>query len=85
MFSRAYDEKYNAPITMMITTNCANTLKRMNVCDRFGLLHRGNLMYNGSLDEIRQKTGRKHLTDMFLKMMHESENTATPNPAEVVS
>ena len=43
------------------------------VCDRFGLLHRGNLMYAGTLGELREATERKHLTDMFLKMMRDSE------------
>lgn len=39
------------------------------VCDRFGLLHRGNLIYKGTLAEIRKATGQEHLTDMFLAMM----------------
>lgn len=43
------------------------------VCDRFGLLHRGRLMYSGSLTEVRQATGKAHLTDMFLEMMKSSE------------
>lgn len=47
------------------------------VCDRFGLLNQGSLMYTGSLAEIRKETGRKHLTDMFLTMMKESENSNT--------
>ncbi len=40
------------------------------VCDRFGLLNQGSLMYTGTLAEIRAATGRKHLTEMFLSMMH---------------
>ncbi len=43
------------------------------VCDRFGLLHRGNLMYTGTLSEIQAATGQQHLTDMFLTMMRGSE------------
>ncbi len=43
------------------------------VCDRFGLLHRGHLMYTGSLEEIRQATGQRHLASMFLTMMRDSE------------
>ncbi len=43
------------------------------VCDRFGLLHRGHLMYAGTLEEIRAATGQQHLTDMFLTMMRSSE------------
>ncbi|QDV25012.1 ABC transporter ATP-binding protein [Aureliella helgolandensis] len=43
------------------------------VCDRFGLLHRGCLMYTGTLPEIREATGKKHLTEMFLSMMHQTD------------
>lgn len=43
------------------------------VCDRFGLLHRGKLIYKGTLAEIREETGQQHLTEMFLKMMRDRE------------
>lgn len=46
------------------------------VCDRFGLLHRGTLMYTGNLEEIRSATGQYHLTDMFLSMMRDSDQNA---------
>jgi sodium transport system ATP-binding protein len=36
-------------------------------CDRFGLLHRGRLMREGTLDELRAATGLSSLTDMFLQ------------------
>jgi ABC-2 type transport system ATP-binding protein/sodium transport system ATP-binding protein len=37
------------------------------LCDRFGLLHRGRMMYEGTLDELRAATGLASLTDMFLQ------------------
>jgi sodium transport system ATP-binding protein len=37
------------------------------LCDRFGLLHRGRLMREGTLDELRAATGLSRLTDMFLQ------------------
>jgi ABC-2 type transport system ATP-binding protein/sodium transport system ATP-binding protein len=43
------------------------------VCDQFGLLHRGELMYAGSLAEVRKATGEEHLTEMFLRMMRNTE------------
>ncbi|GAB5405501.1 MAG: ATP-binding cassette domain-containing protein [Aureliella sp.] len=46
------------------------------VCDRFGLLHQGSLMYTGSLQELRAEIQQKHLTDMFLSMMRAAENRA---------
>jgi ABC-2 type transport system ATP-binding protein/sodium transport system ATP-binding protein len=36
------------------------------ICDRFGLLHRGRIMHEGTLDELRARTGLSNLTDMFL-------------------
>jgi sodium transport system ATP-binding protein len=43
------------------------------VCDRFGLLHRGQLIYQGTLQQIQHATGKEHLTDMFLAMMKQSD------------
>ncbi len=43
------------------------------VCDRFGLLHQGSLMYTGTLKELRAEIQQKHLTDMFLSMMKAAE------------
>ena len=40
-------------------------------CDRFGLLHRGALRYEGTLDELRAKTGRATLTEMFIDLLDE--------------
>jgi ABC-2 type transport system ATP-binding protein/sodium transport system ATP-binding protein len=37
------------------------------MCDRFGLLHRGRIMREGTLDELRAGTGLNRLTDMFLQ------------------
>jgi len=37
------------------------------LCDRFGLLHRGKLMREGTLAELRAATGLTSLTDMFLQ------------------
>ena len=35
-------------------------------CSRFGLMHRGRLMYEGTLAELQAATGHTTLTDMFL-------------------
>jgi ABC-2 type transport system ATP-binding protein/sodium transport system ATP-binding protein len=52
------------------------------VCDRFGLLHRGQMLYTGTLGEIQQATGKEHLTDMFLAMMKQTELELGPDPAQ---
>ncbi|MFG0262580.1 MAG: ATP-binding cassette domain-containing protein [Novipirellula sp. JB048] len=40
------------------------------LCDRFGLLHQGRLEYEGDMTALRQATGRDHLVDMFVDLMH---------------
>lgn len=42
------------------------------VCDRFGLLHRGRMQYEGTLSDLQQATGRHHLTDMFIELIQET-------------
>lgn len=39
------------------------------LCDRFGLLHRGRLMQLGTMDQLRQATGREHLVEMFVDLL----------------
>lgn len=40
------------------------------LCDRFGLLHRGKLVSEGTLDELRARTGCATLVEMFLQLSH---------------
>jgi ABC-2 type transport system ATP-binding protein/sodium transport system ATP-binding protein len=54
------------------------------LCNRFGLLHRGRLVQEGTLEELRARTGCTTLVDMFLKLAglqallqgHEAEEPA---------
>ncbi|TWU60117.1 ABC-type transporter ATP-binding protein EcsA [Rubripirellula tenax] len=39
------------------------------LCDRFGLLHRGQIRHMGTLDQLRASTGQQHLVDMFVELM----------------
>jgi len=43
------------------------------LCDRFGLLHRGRMMHEGTLAELQAITGLTTLTDMFLSGMPADE------------
>ncbi|RMF45478.1 MAG: hypothetical protein D6753_00005, partial [Planctomycetota bacterium] len=52
------------------------------VCDRFGLLHRGELMLTGTLDQIRAATGKEHLVDVFLQMMRDQEGHHEEQPCQ---
>lgn len=49
---------------------CTHRLEEaQRLCTRFGLMFRGELQLEGSLEELRQMTGRDSLTDMFLDLM----------------
>lgn len=39
------------------------------LCDRFGLLHRGELKHEGTLEQLQSATGRAHLGEMFVDLM----------------
>jgi len=39
-----------------------------HICDRFGLMNRGEIVIEGELDDLREKTGCGSLVEMFLKL-----------------
>src|SRR5437764_15371768 len=49
---------------VIVCTHRLDEAERM--CDRFGLLDRGRLMHEGTLAELRERTGLTSLTEMFL-------------------
>src|SRR5262249_8659055 len=51
---------------VILTTHHLDEAERR--CSRFGLLHRGQLVSEGTLDELRQRTGCHTLIEMFLKL-----------------
>ncbi|MFV1965246.1 MAG: ATP-binding cassette domain-containing protein [Pirellulaceae bacterium] len=56
---------------------CTHRLdEAQRLCGRFGLLHRGQLLHEGTLEQLRSATGRESLFEMFTDFMRE------PVPAE---
>ena len=53
---------------MIITTHRLDEAERL--CDRFGLMHRGRLVREGTLSALRDETGCASLVEMFLKLSH---------------
>jgi ABC-2 type transport system ATP-binding protein/sodium transport system ATP-binding protein len=51
---------------VILTTHHLDEAERM--CSRFGLLHRGHLVCEGSLEELQASTGCQTLIQMFLKL-----------------
>jgi ABC-2 type transport system ATP-binding protein/sodium transport system ATP-binding protein len=49
---------------------CTHRLdEAQRLCNRFGLLHHGQLLHEGTLGELQQRTGCESLTEMFLKFV----------------
>ncbi len=51
---------------VILTTHQLDEAERL--CNRFGLLHRGRLVSEGTLAELRAVSGCDNLTEMFLKL-----------------
>ena len=51
---------------VILTTHHLDQAERL--CTRFGLLHKGRLVIEGTLTELRDETGCTNLTEMFLKL-----------------
>lgn len=50
----------------IMTTHRLEEAERL--CDRFGLMHQGRLVREGTLPELREATGCANLAEMFLKL-----------------
>jgi ABC-2 type transport system ATP-binding protein/sodium transport system ATP-binding protein len=50
-------------------------------CDRFGLLHQGRIVSEGTLDELRQRTACQSLVEMFLKLSRVGPSLAAAGTA----
>ena len=77
---------------VILTTHHLDDAERY--CTRFGLLHRGQLVSEGSLAELRARTGCVSLMEMFLKLSQvgpalnrdddHGRNPLTPDPSPPV-
>jgi sodium transport system ATP-binding protein len=70
---------------VVLTTHQLDEAERM--CDRFGLLHEGQLVLSGTLDQLRAQTGCHSLIDMFMKLVKpgaalKSMSSFAPSPVE---
>ena len=52
---------------VVICTHRLDEAERL--CDRFGLLHRGNLAHEGTLQQLQGATSKDHLVDMFAGLL----------------
>lgn len=56
--------------SVVVCTHRLDEAERL--CDRFGLLHRGQLRHSGTIDDLRQQTGQEHLVEMFFDLLAEA-------------
>ncbi len=63
---------------VIVTTHQLDEAERL--CDRFGLLHRGKLVLEGTLDQLRQQTGCSGLVEIFLQLLRHMEPQLTTDP-----
>jgi ABC-2 type transport system ATP-binding protein/sodium transport system ATP-binding protein len=63
---------------VIVTTHRLEEAERL--CDRFGLLHRGRLAGEGTLEELRQATGCHSLAEIFLRRMGRSPTQLSAQP-----
>jgi len=59
---------------------CTHRLdEAQRLCDRFGLLHHGRLLHEGTLAELQQQTGCGSLTEMFLDFIASDPDPNAPS------
>lgn len=57
--------------TIVLSTHHLDEVE--SVCQRFGLLHKGKLLAEGTLGELRALSGRERLSDVFLALVERVE------------
>src|SRR5439155_13265608 len=60
---------------VILTTHHLDEAERL--CDRFGLLHQGRLIREGTLSDLREVTGCRTLVEMFRKLAEAGPALAT--------
>jgi sodium transport system ATP-binding protein len=57
--------------TILFSSHIMSEVEKL--CDRIGVIHRGRLLALGTLDELREQTGRHYLEDVFVHFVTEAE------------
>jgi ABC-2 type transport system ATP-binding protein/sodium transport system ATP-binding protein len=65
---------------VIVTTHRLDEAERL--CQRFGLLHRGRLVVEGTLSDLQARTGCKGLVEIFLKLARVDAGLHSSLPAE---
>ena len=57
--------------TILLSTHALDEIEVM--CRRIGLIHNGRLVAEGGVEQLKQQTGAKRLSEAFLQLVHENE------------
>ncbi len=66
--------------TILLSTHYLDEAETL--CDRIGLLHKGRLMAEGDMAQLRGLAGRERLTDIFLKLVGDQDDDDARLPDE---
>jgi sodium transport system ATP-binding protein len=58
--------------TVIYSTHMMHEVEKL--CDRIGIIHGGRLLAEGTLAELRQRTGEHDMEDVFVKIISPGEN-----------
>ena len=57
--------------TILFSSHIMSEVEKL--CDRIGIIHRGRLLALGTLDDLRDRTGKHYLEDIFVDFVTEAE------------
>ena len=70
-----YIERWrNESKCVILSTHIMSEAEKL--CNRIAILHKGRILANGTLEELRALTGEHYLEDVFLKLVEGSEIVA---------
>jgi len=52
-------------------------LEAETICDRIAIIHKGRILIQGNLKELKERTGLSSLEEIFFSMLHESQSEAS--------
>lgn len=59
--------------TILFSSHIMSEVEKL--CDRIGIIHRGRLLALGTLEHLREQTGKHYLEDVFVDYVTEAEGT----------
>ncbi len=66
-FHRLMQELREAGKTVLFSTHTMSEAEKL--CDRIAVIHKGRILANGTLDELRELTGERYLEEIFVRLM----------------